>query len=424
MPLVFLAFGVCGGAPRPGWADSGGPGEGTGVRASGVQGGTSPGWRTWLRIALLLVLGIGVLGQVTRAGTALWARMTTPAGGAQWIWAERSRTDVSPAAFYAVRDFDLNEPPARARLLILADPEYVLTLNGRRIGSGRYPPGGPVRLDTYEVGPLLLPGGNRLLVELRSDRGAGGFLAVLQDGDGSTLVRTDSDWRIVPRHRFGLVRGLLPLERKGGLDGTPAFSWGAPPTGRWGRPEAGPRLPLQSEVIQGPAIPAATVSFPVLPQLASTSVRHVVLFDWGREMTGNLVLLMPAGDGGAGGDGLRPAILFTGTQIPDPLSDVPAGTVLVMRGRRSWMDAEARRFRYAMVILESPLGARAQEAGAIAARVLPVDPKKAAGRIAYGAVTPLEGVFGLNPPPLRPPVQDEIWRKLQSVARGGARKKP
>ncbi|MES1211754.1 MAG: hypothetical protein ABUL63_05415, partial [Acidobacteriota bacterium] len=198
---------------------------------------------------------------------------------------------------------------------------------------------------------------------------------------------------------------------------TPAFSWGAPPTGRWGRPEAGPVLPLQSEVLQGPAIPAVAVSFPVLPQLAATATRHVVLFDWGREVTGNLVLLMP------GGEGLRPAILFTGTQVPDPLRDVPAGTVLVMMGRRSWMDAEARRFRYAMVILESPLGARAQEAGAIAARVLPVDPKKAAGRIAYGAVTPLEGVFGLEPPPLRPPVQDEIWRKLQSVARVGGRKK-
>ncbi len=387
------------------------------MRASGELGGTPPTWRTWLRISLLLVLAVGVLGQITRAGTALWARMTTPTGGAQWIWAERGRTDVTPAAFYAVRDFDLDEPPAKARLLILADPEYVVTLNGRRLGSGRYPPGGPVRLDTYDVGGLLLPGGNRILVELRSDRGAGGLLAVLQDGDGSTLVRTGPDWRIVPRHRFGLVRGLLPLERKGGLDGTPAFSWGAPPTGRWGRPEAGPVLPLLSEVIQGPAIPAAAVTFPVLPQLAATATRHVVLFDWGREVTGNLVLLMPAGEG------LRPAILFTGTRIPDPLRDVPAGTVLVMTGRRSWMDAEARRFRYAMVILESPLGARAQEAGAIAARVLPVDPRKAAGRIAYGAVTPLEGVFGLEPPPLRPPVQDEIWRKLQSVARVGGRKK-
>ena len=82
-----------------------------------------------------------------------------------------------------------------------------------------------------------------------------------------------------------------------------------------------------------------------------------------------------------------------------------------MTGRRSWMDAQARRFRYALVIGDRPASAR----------VLPVDPKRAAGRIATPADTAagggrkVEGVFGLEPPPLRTPVQDEIWRELQRV---------
>src|SRR6188768_621263 len=107
-------------------------------------------------MSILLVLAVGLLALGTRAVSAIVARLTLPTGGAQWIWVERERTDRSPAAFYAVRDFFLDEVPDRARLLALADPEYVLTLNGKRIGAGQYVPmdsGPPVaKLDAYEVG--------------------------------------------------------------------------------------------------------------------------------------------------------------------------------------------------------------------------------------------------------------------------------
>jgi hypothetical protein len=360
---------------------------------------------TWLRISLLLVVGVLLLAAATRIVSAVAARMTVPTGGAQWIWVERNRTDQSPAAFYAVRDFFLDEAPGRARLLILADPEYVLTLNGKRIGSGQYQPGGPARLDVYEVGDLLVAGGNRLLVELRSDRGAGGLLAALQDGNGRTLVRTDGDWRIVARHHFGLVRGLIPIGPDDDLDSLPAFSWGAPPTGRWGRPEVGPVLPRLTELMQGAPLAASRLPSGPIPGLPATSARYVALFDWGREVTGYLTLQMPVGEG------LRKALLFTGDLPPDPLRAHPAGAVLAMTGRRSWTDAQARRFRYALVIGDRPASAR----------VLPVDPKRAAGRIAApadiaaGGGRKVVGVFGLKPPPLRTPVQDEIWRELQRV---------
>lgn len=372
----------------------------------------APTRSTWLRISLLLVAGVLLLALGSRIVSAVAARMTTPTGGAQWIWMERSRTDLRPAAFYAVRDFFLDEAPARARLLILADPEYVLTLNGKRIGAGRYQLGGPARLDVYELGDLLVAGGNRLLVELRSDRGAGGLLAVLQDGAGRTLVRTDGDWRIVQRHNFGLIRGLVPLGPDDDMDSLPVFTWGPPPTGRWGRPEVGPELPRLAELMRSAPVAASRLPSQPVPGLPATSAKHVALFDWGREVTGYLALQMPAGEG------LKKAILFTGEKPPDPLRDRPAGAVLAMNGRRSWMDAQARRFRYALVISDRP-------AGAVTARVLPVDPKLAAGRIlasVTGGGRKLEGVFGLEPPPLRTPMQDEIWRELERVPRVGRRK--
>jgi len=361
----------------------------------------------WLRLSLLLMLGVILLALGARIVTAVAARMTVPTGGAQWIWMERSRTDLRPAAFYAVRDFFLDEAPARARLLILADPEYVLTLNGKRIGAGRYQLGAPARLDVYEVGDLLLAGGNRLLVELRSDRGAGGLLAALQDGDGQMIVRTDGDWRAVQRHHFGLIRGLLPLGPDDDMESLPVSSWGPPPTGRWGRPEVGPVLPRLSELMQGEPVAAVRLSSMPLPGLPATSAKYVALFDWGREVTGYLALQMPAGEG------LRKALFFTGEQPPDPLRDRPAGAVLTMIGRRSWMDAQARRFRYVLVIGDRP-------AGAITARIFPVDPKLAADRIlasVLGGGRKVEGVFGLEPPSLRTPVQDEIWRQLERVPR-------
>lgn len=362
-------------------------------------------------MSLLLVLAMGLLAGVSRAVSAVMARLTLPTGGAEWIWVERSRTDRTPSAFYAVRDFELDDPPARARLMILADPEYILTLNGKRVGAGRYPTGAPeARLDVYEVGDLLLPGGNRLLVELRSDRGAGGLLAVIQDPEGKTLVRSDGEWRIVKRHHIGLIRGWLPLGTAGGASGgletEPAFRWGPPPTGRWGEPTIGKVRPRLLELIQDQPLAATRVPAPSIPLLPPSSARHLALFDFGREVTGYLNLQMPAGDG------LRKALLYTGSEPPDPLRQRPAGAVLALTGRRSWMDTQPRRFRYALVVGDRPA----------AARVLPVDPKAADGLFADGNERKVEGVFGIDPPRLRTPVEDEVWRELQSVPGVGRRK--
>ena len=193
--------------------------------------------------------------------------------------------------------------------MITADEEYVVTLNGKRIGAGAFAPGAP--LDVYEAGPLLLPGGNRLLVELRSGDGTGGLLASLVDeATGRQIVGTDDGWRILPAHQLGLVRGWMPIGA-----GEPAFAWGYPPIGRWGSPKVGAPRPLLGEEMGAP-LPAAAMLALSLPA-GLTDGRppgSPVLYDWGRTVEGYLTLEMPPAKD------LGMALLFTGETPPDPLA--------------------------------------------------------------------------------------------------------
>jgi hypothetical protein len=361
--------------------------------------------RAWL-VAGVVVLVLALAAQLR---PVLRAR-ALPTGTAQWIWQPFDARDHNPAAFYAARDFALGSPPSRARLLIAADEGYVVTLNGKRIGAGGFSPGaqGGAPLDVYEVGPLLLPGGNRLLVELRSARGAGGLLAsLLDEASGRQLVGTDRHWRILRRHELGLVRGWLPIR-----GGEPALCWGYPPIGRWGRPTMSAPRPLLAEQLGSPQPALLMRPLPLDAGLAAGRLPgSSLLYDWGRPVEGYLRLEVPpakelgtallfVGDGGATGD--RP---------PDPLAGHPAA-VLILPGERDWMDSLPRRFRYALLV------GLAQPAVATALPVaLPVpggavrSPRPSAGR-----------VFGIAGPPLRTPVEDEVWGKLQRLAGVAGRK--
>ena len=358
----------------------------------------------WETALLLIVLATLALALVARVLPVLGARLTVATRAAQWIWESRDRRDVSPAAFYAVRDFDLTTVPGRARVLVMADEEYILSLNGRRIGAGSWERGAP--LDVYEVGPLLQPGPNRLLAELRSGRGEGGFLLSLEDGDGRQLLGTDKRWRIFHQHHPGLIRGWLPLARKPDdppqiPESEPAFCWGVPPTGAWGRPVPGEPRSLLFEVTSGAPVPAATVA-PAGGQ--DSPAEH--LFDWGRNVAGYLTIeLPPAPD-------LRVGLLFTGDAPPDPHRDRPAASVLALPRQRVWRAARPDRFRYALVVgIASPQGAAVQPVdAAVLPRLLPKPHT-------------LKGVFGITPPPLRTPVENEVWSELERVPGVAGRKK-
>jgi hypothetical protein len=346
---------------------------------------------------VLAVVLVAAAALATRAMPG-WRARSLPTAGAQWIWRPVDRADHSPAVFYAVRDFPLAAPPARARLLITADEEYVVTLNAKRLGAGAFDP--EKALDVYEVGPLLLPGGNRLLVELRSGRGTGGMLASLIDEEsGKPLVVSDGAWRTFPRHELGLVRGWLPLGR-----GTPAQVWGYPPLGRWGMPRVGE--PKELLTTASPPLPAAVSQPFALPAsltpAAGPGANEAVLYDWGRPVEGYLTLSVPFVEPG------QHALLFTGDVPPDPLRARPDAPVLIQPARRDWMDAAPRRFRYALLVgLDRPA----------TAAVLPLPP---------GTVRPPARVetrvFGVEGPPLRTPVEDEVWSKLQRLAGVAGRK--
>lgn len=340
----------------------------------------------------LVLIGIAATFALAGSGKSIraaYARRVLPTAAAEWIWSGDARRERGPSAFWAARDFTLDAVPESAVLQVQADPEYVLWLNGRRIGAGRFALDAP--LDGYEVAPLLQPGTNRLLAELRSDHGAGGFLLSLTEGPrGRQLVASSREWTILRRDDPNLLRGFRPLE-----GGTPAYSWSFPPIGRWGTPRLGAVRPLRFQ--RGVPVPSTGRSgFP------DRSVR----FDWGAEGTvGRLALAV------APQEAIQVAVLRI---QPNGISEGAEGappdersgsaiSVILMPNQREWLDPEVRRIRSVEI------------AGTVrieAARVLP--PAGPEDRVA-GPAAPPRGLLGLTPPPLRTPVEDEVGRQLERL---------
>ncbi len=376
-----------------------------------------PGRRARATLALFAVALAAALG--VRAWRAERGAVAAPTGAAEWIWAPLGRT-VEPLAFYAARDVELAAPPAAARLAAAADEEYVLFLNGRRVGSGGAGSAGagtPPALDTYDVAPLLRAGSNRLVAELRSGRGAGGFLALLTDGAGRTLAKTDRDWRIVRRHRPGLVRGWLPLDGPAASEDERADSWSRPPVGRWGAPRAAVRRPLFAAgglPVEGSDRAAAATVVRSGPGLG----RGMVRLDFGS---------LPAG---------CPAGYLTLEIAPrrrrqlgllyadPPVPGAPPLAVVVAPGAPTWRDVQPRSVHRLLL---------AGDLEVAAARLEPAAGVPLAAAFAKSVVT--RGLLGLAPPAektpledevwremLRAPVQDEVWRELQRLARVSGRK--
>jgi hypothetical protein len=351
---------------------------------------SGPSGRARATLAVFVValgLAIGV-----RACRSTRARSGPPTGRAEWIWAPLGRT-IEPLAFYVARDFDLVAPPASARLLAAADEEYVLYLNGRRVGAGWTAVGARPVLDAYEVAPLLRAGANRLVAELRSGRGAGGFLLRLADGGGRTLAETGPGWTVVRRYHPGLVRGWLPLSGPAAAERETAASWSRPPAGRWGAPREVVPRPLcpfdggAPSAFQTAAIPAQ----PVL--LAPGTVR----IELGRVVEGYLALdVAPRQRRQVG------LVLFA----PKPAAEPPRTPMIVAPGAPVWINARPRSFRTAVV---------AGDLEVTGARIYPAAAAPAAPRELR-----MKGLFGLTPPLVRSPVEDEVGRELQRLWSGNA----
>ncbi len=348
-----------------------------------------------LLVLAIVVAGVLLLAVIERSLGPRVVAGRLPTAAAQWIWAGADDRGLTPRAFHAVRDFDLAAPPPAAEALILADEEYILYLNGERVGSNRYRPGAP--LDRYAVAHLLRAGRNRVLVELRSGRRAGGLLFRLSGADGLE-IESGPDWAIALRHRELHFDPGEPLVRP-----HPPRVWGSPPVGRWRLPTAGAPRPLFAELRDdlGELRPQRALAGehwqgtrrlrPSAPPLGTD-----VTFDWGRPVTGYLHLFF-------GSREWPKALLYFGTEPTGPGSG-PAAAALGARGRLLWSDVVPRRFRYVRVV--APQGVRG-------AYVLATDP----ARSPLESAPPPVGVFGVTePPPLVSAIENEIRGELESVA--------
>jgi len=343
----------------------------------------------------LLLLGVLALAQ---EGTERLRESRQSTYPAEWIWAPTSSPrDVFPQSFYAVRDFEVGGRFEDARLHVLGDEEYRVYLNGRFLGGNLYHPG--AQPDLYQVGPWLLPGNNRLIVQGRSVRGGGGLLVYLEGrlgegGQPQTLLASDSSWQIQYKLNLGQLRAWAPLEPLEAV-----HSWGRPPVGRWGAMETGRERSLFD--------PLATLGADLRPVRLEQDPQHPAIFllDLGRVVTGYLTLELTPGSG-------RFARLYLGedesvllgNDFYDDGSDSESNPIPIVGGLQEtrWQDSLPRRFRYARIVgLDGIRGAL----------VTPADESLAQ---ALAPPTQNEDLLGVEPPPLRSPLDAFISHALQN----------
>jgi len=312
--------------------------------------------------SVLLLLALLVGAQI--GYRALVGDVIAPSKGAEWIWAPEPGPDDGPAAYFLGRDFSLDFRPDAAQVVILADEEYFLFVNGSMVGANRYSGGAP--LDLYDVAHLLAPGLNRVVVEARSSRGIGAVIFSLEaSGEGQLAqIVSDSTWRVMSRRD----EALKPEPWPGAPERT-AKVWGGPPVGRWGVPLKAVKRPSAERLLPGlDAVPAQWVrpgpgSGPFLemdPPWPRHPYRlgHWVTFDWGREVTGYLSVRFSNRSQPVG-------LVFIGDEgPPNPGIDSPNAFVIPTDGRTQWTDSTPRTFRWVTIVGTDGIGG---------ARVLPID---------------------------------------------------
>jgi hypothetical protein len=317
-----------------------------------------------------------------------------------WIWAPVDLRDVRPRAFMVARDFRVAAAPAAARVELIGDEEYLLWINGQRVGSGHYRDGDP--LDVYEVATVLRPGRNRVVLELRSATGAGGATLRIVDGEGRVLVASGRDWRVYASAWRGLFNGeeLMPAPLVAVL--------GRSPFGRWGAPVPGAPKPSFAEVVtvarsrrarrfRLPVESGVWVRLPARDQRRA-ALGPLVEFDFGREVTGYLTLAVRDAETGSG-------LLRFGSTPSRRSGWAPDAVAITLPHRGSWQDTVPRRFRYVEV---------AGLDRVLSASLLPVDP------VWIERLEPprrITGPLGIEGPPVRLPVADAIWRRLRERSR-------
>lgn len=377
-------------------------------------------WRYLCRrpdLTLLAALVFALLMVAAQHGLALRRSAESPMPGAHWIWAPEAGKE--PIAFYAARDFELaasQGPQTRGRLDIVADETYIAYLNGDYLGANTFRQGAAI--DTYDLTGMLRPGRNRVVVELRSQRGVGGLLTDLRVADaGSSDLSLDRDLRdledvrplLVSDDRWQIFQRrtdvLFDLERPL-TGGQPAVAWELSPTGRW-RPGHGFLQRPLLDTGKRPQRKAAQRMRGVHsdrwidlqpPRKRWPHLGAEVLFDWGQAVEGFLYLDLPD-------DNTPPALIYYGDEPPDSQERPPDHVMIPMPGTDQWRDLHVRRFRYVLLIGVEPrsrIEVRLVEP-ALASRLAPPPPAKG-------------GVFGLRPALRHTSVEEMVWQRLRQEA--------
>jgi hypothetical protein len=347
------------------------------------------------RAAIVLLL---LLASAVAAERGRWFSRLLAAGAPErsWVWVDAAPREVRPRAFFLVGDFELAAVPSSARLEIAGDPEYVVRLNGRRVGSGSYRARSAI--DAYDLDGLLRQGRNRVAVEARSPIGSGGVTARIVDGEGRALVATDDTWRVLPGVWRLVANPDQPLPESPG-----ARVLGRAPYARWGLPEVRSRPVYATEVERDelepalawrPARPAGGEWLP-LPRRSREAIGGGELFevDFGRQVAGYLHLDVQPAEAAEG-------MFFVAEAAGDALDRAPDGVVVAVPNLGFWQDVEPRRFRYATFVgLSTVRGVS----------VIPVRPDAEALRAPAG---PPRGLLGEAIEPARSPLVEELRRSL------------
>jgi hypothetical protein len=315
---------------------------------------------------------------------------------AQWVWAPGEWRNPRPVAFFAAADFYLADDGQPVLLSVAGDEEFVASVNGKVVARGFFEDDVAVR--AVDLAEVVRPGGNRVVIEARSARGAGGLRALIRQGD-RVVAASDRTWRVFRRLEPGLQRGWLPL-----AGGEPVLVWGAPPVGRWGQQRlaaeierAASELPVEpTSVMRGRSLAPRTPWRRDWPSEAITpALRGASLVDFGRPVEGYLGLRY-VGEG--------EALLFVGLERPpDPRAARPDHVVVRVSASAAWADATPRRVRYVLSVGDARLVGAWMDPAPVGAVTAPRAPRP--------------GVLGVVPPVLRSPVEDKLRREFEGFTR-------
>ena len=120
-----------------------------------------------------------------------------PFQGASWVWDKllASQSDQGSEPRYLRRSFTLSAKPTKAELLITADNNYAVFINGEKVGED----GNWNSIETYNVVKHLKQGSNLLAITATNAGGPAGAIAWLRvatEDKKETVVATDREMRV------------------------------------------------------------------------------------------------------------------------------------------------------------------------------------------------------------------------------------